>query len=104
MTMQLEAVVMAGATLMIWRERAEDAAGDFARAGDQSVRLVHGHHHGPVIVGFDHRLAGLTLLNPLGNAGSDSNRLTKLSRSSLSSGVDDADPFEGQIRGCGRPP
>src|SRR5581483_12157261 len=47
------------------KERAQHTAGDMAGAGNETIGLVHRHHHGPVIVGVEHGVAGFLGFEPL---------------------------------------
>ena len=41
----------------------QHTAGNLVRPGNQTVGLVHRHHHGAEIIRLEHRLAGLALLD-----------------------------------------
>ena len=97
MTMQLEAVVASGATLTIWNKRAQDAAGALIGAGNEAIHLVHGQHHGAVIIGIEHRFARLLFLDALETA----QQLVAFDESRqifAFGGIDDADAFQRDIQ------
>ncbi len=81
-------------------EGPEDAARDFVGARDQAIGLVQGDHHGAVIIGFEHDLAGLMTLQALASAQDLVTADEGVEVFGLF-GVDDADAFEGDVEGGG---
>ena len=83
------------------KERAEDAAGALVGAGDKAVGLVHGEHHGAVVIGVEHGLARLLSLHALDAAEQfvtldEGGQVFALGR------IDDADAFQGDVQLRGR--
>ena len=83
-------------------ERAQDAGGNLAGAGDKAVRLVHGQHHGAEIVGLEHSLARLEALHALaGVVAQPLEPAREIVQILAFGGVDDADALERDVEGFG---
>src|SRR5581483_11804706 len=81
-------------------ERAQDAAGDLVRAGDEAVGLVHGHHHRAVVIGQQHRFARLLGTQALGTA-QQLETMDEAVEVLALNGVDDANALEGDVEALG---
>ena len=85
---------------MISKKRTQDAAGDLVGAGDQAIGLMHGDHHGAVVIGDEQGFAGFLGLHALGPAqGGEAAR--KAFEVLAFGGVDDADAFERDVQALG---
>ncbi len=95
--MQLDAVVMFGAGLMIWNKRPQQAAGDVRCAGNHPVRLVHRQHHRAEIIRLQHGLARFRGLHALFPAQPEK-AVGKIFQFLALRRVDDADAFERNVQ------
>jgi hypothetical protein len=81
-------------------EGPQDAAGDLVGAGDEAVRLVHGDHHGAVVIGQEHGVACFLGLEALG-AAQKLEAMDEAVKILAFGGVDDADALEGDVEAQG---
>ncbi len=78
-------------------QRAQHAAGDVGRAGNQAVRLVHRQHHRAEIIRLQHRLARFVGAQAL-FAAQRIKPLHEIFQVLARGGIDDADAFERNVQ------
>ena len=96
MIMQLEAVVGLGRDFDDLEEGAQDAGGDLVGAGNESIGLVHGDHHGAEIIRLEHDLASDAFVDAL-EATEEFEPCDIVLQFVARLGVDDPDAFERHI-------